>query len=588
MKSVTAAGPARALASWVLLAACASPSPAIATRPDAGGCVPGTLDCGADGLSPRRCTDHGAWLPLGACDGPGGQVCAQGRCAGGCAEAAAQHDPRGCSFRPVQSLNSALGRLADGADRDGFPFTVVATNPWASPVTITLSGGALASPVRRTVAPGEVASVEVPWQPALVDGGDYRHRASGVVRGGALHLTSTAPITAYQFNPLRPYLGDACVLGPACFAYTGDGSRLLPEHSLGRAYVAATVATERILSPESSGWSASPGFLVIVGTTDGTEVSVRLAGDAMASRGDATVPASAAGATLHFTLGAGDVVQLLSHWDELCAHDVDDPITKARFCLPVDAEDLTGTEVTASAPIAVFAGHDCATVPFDRYACDHLEEQVPPVETLGRQYVIARARPVDPPHDSRHPEGEPVIVRLVAIADDTALQFDPPRVHGPATLTRGASLTLTAAEPFAVEGSRPFLAATLLVSGGYFPLDVPDPRGRDGDPAMAFETPVEQFHVSYDLFAAPGYDQGFVDLVAPRGARVRLDEVVVTATPVAVGVHDLYQLPLGAGAHRVESEGQQAGLGARVCAYGPYTAYLLSGGGSLRAITVPP
>ena len=69
---------------------------------------------------------------------------------------------------------------------------------------------------------------------------------------------------------------------------------------------------------------------------------------------------------------------------------------------------------------------------------------------------------------------------------------------------------------------------------------------------------------------------------------MRLDDVVVTATPVAVGVHDLYQLPLGAGAHRVESEGQQAGLGARVYAYGPYTAYLLAGGGSLRAITVPP
>lgn len=102
MKSVTAEGPARALASWVLLAACASPSPAIATRPDAGG-----------------------------------------------------------------------------------------------------------------------------W--------DYRHRASGVVRGGALHLTSTAPNTAYQFSPLRPYLGDACALEPACFAYTGDDSRLLPEHSLGRA-----------------------------------------------------------------------------------------------------------------------------------------------------------------------------------------------------------------------------------------------------------------------------------------------------------------------------------------------------------------
>jgi hypothetical protein len=550
--------------------------------------VPGALDCGADGLSPRRCTERGAWLPLGTCDGPHGQVCARGRCADGCAEAAARRDPRGCSFWPVQTLNSALGRGPDGAGRDSFPFTVVATNSWPSPVTITLSGGGLEAPVQRTLGPGDVATVTAPWQPALVDAGDDRHRASGVVRGGALHLTSTAPITAYQFNPLRPYLGDECSLGAACYASTSDGSRLLPEHSLGRAYLAATVATQRILSPGSSGWSANPGFVVIVGVTDGTEVSVRLAGDVMASRGDASVAATVAGATLHFTLAAGDAVQLLSRWDALCAHDVDDPITKARFCLPVDAEDLTGTEVTSSAPVAVFAGHDCATVPFDRFACDHLEEQVPPIETLGQQYVIARARPVDPPHDPRHPEGEPIVVRLVAVADDTVLRFDPPRAHEPATLTRGASLTLTAAEPFVVEGSRPFLAATLLVSGGYFPLDLPNPRSLDGDPALAFETPVEQYHATHDLFAAPGYDRSFVDLVAPRGARVRLDDLVVTATPVAVGVHDLYQLPLGAGAHRVESEGQQAGLGTRVYAYAPYAAYLLSGGGELRAITVPP
>jgi hypothetical protein len=36
------------------------------------------------------------------------------------------------------------------------------------------------------------------------------------------------------------------------------------------------------------------------------------------------------------------------------------------------AGDLTGSTIEADHPVAVYVGHDCTNVPFDRVACDHL------------------------------------------------------------------------------------------------------------------------------------------------------------------------------------------------------------------------
>lgn len=53
------------------------------------------------------------------------------------------------------------------------------------------------------------------------------------------------------------------------------------------------------------------------------------------------------------------------------------------------AEDLTGTAIKASHPVAVYSGHECANVPYYSSSCDHLVEQIPPVNVLGTCYVAA-------------------------------------------------------------------------------------------------------------------------------------------------------------------------------------------------------
>jgi len=50
--------------------------------------------------------------------------------------------------------------------------------------------------------------------------------------------------------------------------------------------------------------------------------------------------------------------------------------------------DITGYFVNSSKPIAVYAGHSCAFVPEDKFFCDHMVEQIPPVSELGKIHIV--------------------------------------------------------------------------------------------------------------------------------------------------------------------------------------------------------
>jgi hypothetical protein len=85
-------------------------------------------------------------------------------------------------------------------------------------------------------------------------------------------------------------------------------------------------------------------------------------------------------------------------------------ITDGHVKLGVGAGDLTGTTIESSQPVAVFVGHDCTTVPSDRPASDHLEEQLLPVESYGKKFVIPRS----PPRGKSHIE--PDYIRFMGVA----------------------------------------------------------------------------------------------------------------------------------------------------------------------------
>ena len=64
-------------------------------------------------------------------------------------------------------------------------------------------------------------------------------------------------------------------------------------------------------------------------------------------------------------------------------------LNKGESLLIAHSKDLSGTRVVSSHPIAFLTGSQCAKIPPGASDCDHLVEQVPPVEQWGSEFITA-------------------------------------------------------------------------------------------------------------------------------------------------------------------------------------------------------
>ncbi|WP_170113297.1 hypothetical protein [Ahniella affigens] len=109
--------------------------------------------------------------------------------------------------------------------------------------------------------------------------------------------------------------------------------------------------------------------------------------------------------------------------------------------------DLTGTTIRASEPIAVFAGHTCAHVPDDVDFCDHVYEQLRPLdEALGTEFAFV-------PREQR-PNGD--VIRVLADQADTVVYFNGAKLD---VLGAGESIDVLRSSPGLISTSQPALAA---------------------------------------------------------------------------------------------------------------------------------
>jgi hypothetical protein len=418
-----------------------------------------------------------------------------------------------------------------------FEFAVVISNPQTYAVRASFTGGALTAPRELTLAPGAIETVILPWVFELSQNsagsnpaGNRPPARSALRRGGAYRLRTNGPVAAYQFNPLTFSQN-----GNRLFSYTNDASLLLPQGVLTQRYTVSTWPN----------WSRGfGGFVSIVGVAgETTQVVVRPAAAVSAGTG---VAAIAAGGVGTFTLQPGDVLQLVSTGEG----------------------DLTGTSIQSTLPVAVYVGHDCTNVPFERVACDHLEEQLFPNETWGRDYVVSGLRD--------RGATNPSIVRIVSQVDDNTLTFDPP-VLGPRTLRAGQIVELNTAQHFRVTGTRPFLVMQYMIGQG--------PQGvtTAGDPAMVTEVPVLQYRTQYDFYVPNTYPQNFLNVVAPVDAQLTMDGVPLRGSMEVVSGKAIYTLPIAAGPHRIRA-GDLQQFGIKVYGVATYTSYMYPGGLDLRIL----
>lgn len=540
-------------------------------------CVPNEYFCNDDDV--MQCSADGSMATLAeTCNSR--ETCWLGACANQCEIVAQGKSNVGCHFWPTPVNNAQLDPLFDE------DFAVVVHNANAETVSIEITKGAeLITQVN--VAAGEVEVIKLDYDPLLK--GTPDDFSSVLVSPGGYQITASLPVTVYQFNPLSFEILDGCENSTEdpCHSYSNDASLLLPDHALSNNYVVVSRPTFGIT--KNTGPDAPlyfiPGFFAIVGTEEETTVTIHFS--AYTAAGDG-LQSYRPGDTAQFVLGRADVLQILSDIPPDCSGGVessDDCNTQGagdvcRYCNMGPLYDLTGTVIESTAPVAVFAGHVCSFVPYNNWACDHLEEQMIPSETWGNDYIVARTEPQS--------EGiaEPNVVRIVSRGNDNTIDFDPPSVHASVNLAANEYIEFSSTENFRVTGSKPIMVAQYLVGQNYYTTE----RDYWGDPAFALVVPFEQYRREYSFLIPESITYNYVNVIGPVGENgqnihnIMLDGEPVDFSDGIVGTYGIARIDLSYSVSSYHTITGDQPFGIMVYGFARFTSYFYPGGLDLRHI----
>jgi len=467
----------------------------------------------------EQCLDDGtAYAQLQECglqNKP--DICYAGECVNACRLAEQQNSYAGCQFFAADLDNAAIDDMSNASAQQ---FAVVVANPQRVPVEVSVeeNSASYGQPVKvrmvekKLVPPGDLEVFKLPRRE--VDGSsafginDGTHSA---VSSNAYRVTSTFPISAYQFNPLENV-----------HVFSNDASLLLPVAALGSRYTVVgwpqTIGNSQNPDQDFDHTSSNEdlrAFLTVIGAREKTRLQVQLGKRVGEVVQAANIPVSRPGQTLDLEIGPFDVVNLETGG--------------------LNA-DFTGTLVNADKPVAVFVGSEASDVPmFGTYAtrqccADHLEEQLLPDSSASTQYIIGRMPPRAKALNNAALPGaplgvaemnEPEWIRLVSTRDT--------RTHVRTTLEAPDNdfwiephdvATLRADRDFVILADQPIHVLEALASQGVTGIPKQFPGG---DPSIIAVPPVDQFRKDYIFLTPDKYAFDFVTIVAPLGAEIRLD-----------------------------------------------------------------
>ncbi len=505
-----------------------------------------------------------------------------------CADAATNRTYVGCEFWPTITYNPVY------AD---FDFAVVLANGGTTDAQINVTGPSGFTKT-ATVPAGGLKSVILPWV-ADLKGPEFsrvntslgRVSTSVRVNAGAYHVTSSVPVTAWQFNTLeyqKPLAGiSACGTSFGtmnCFSTSNDASLLLPSTAMTGNY---RVITRSAINGGAAGpsFTSDPGGFAITATQDNTQVILgfpmgcgaatfnppMLGGCVAAGNG---VMAANGGTTPIYTMNTGDVIEFLG---QPAAGD------------SLKHADLSGTLINASLPVQVIGMNPITNIPDSAVNADHVEEIVLPAEVIGTEYIVA------PPTSPSGAVKGGHMVRIYGNVDNTTFTYPAGQPAGaPTTINAGAFVELgPLTDPFVISGDQPFVVGSFMVGGSLqAPAGdaCPDFPCR-GDPAMTIEVTPSQFRKNYIFLAPTDFETNFADILIPDGATAMLDGAAVTGAPQQIGAGwGILRAPLSstAGGVHTLSTTDTHGLGLQVMGFGHATSYEYPGGLNLKLISKPP
>ena len=581
-------------------------------------CPKGCMNCRADkscgDCDPARkstcmsdtvitCNEDGTLGEHKFCDSANGEHCMNGTCLTPCDVAAATHSYIGCDYWPVPLLNAQLDEMFDFAvvvanpvsGVEGVPgpsanVKVVRADPNGGPFPVCVPDGNPDNPSPETVVQittvesGKMKVLKLPWiyevagiQSNGMGGGE------GTIQqpGGAYHLCSSMPVTVYQFNPLQfekaPQNGrcpNNADFNPPCHSYTNDASTLLPTSTLGKEYIVASRGGSALqvtpfgMPPRAP--TVTPGFFTIVGTEDDTTVTINYTGasDQQPAGGSDTV-----------VIGRGEVYQAVSarpRWDPKFPNKAPcirgDMDSSGVYCDLGPLYDLTGTHIVASKPVALYGGHSCSFVPYNRWACDHLEDQIFPLTTWGKHYLAAQTPPGR--------MGEPNFFRVISGAKDNLITFGGLTMM-PVTLNSGEWVEFMVNGAFEANSTDRMLVVQYMVGENYFGVF----NGvQDGDPSLGLVVPKEQYRTSYDFLTPETYTSSYVTVIAELGTSFTLDatvEMMGFDNEVGASGFGHKTIKVDPGPHHITSDKP---FGISVSGRASFTSYLFPGGLNLNEL----
>lgn len=334
---------------------------------------------------------------------------------------------------------------------------------------------------------------------------------------------------------------------------SSDAFLVLPTQSLGKEYI--------VLAYKSDGYFASlggrtPSQFAIVATEDSTIVNIQPSTETYANGISPQI----------VTLMKGQVYLVQANID---ANSL---------------ADLTGTIVSSNKPIALFAGHQRATVPVESFrnatspSRDFLCEQIPPVKAWGKSaFIIPFPQPAPITRTGYD------IFRVLAANDNTTVYFNGVQI---ANLNRGQYHEMQIPSAGTITATGPILVAQYKKTsndGGATYIS---------DPFMMIIPPEEQFIESCKLINIQAYEiqdnlqfnkvyqEHYITLVVPADAltSTKLDGSLVSPSlfnPIAGSNYYYANIKVSEGKHSVSSSKP---MGVYAYGYGPANSYGYIGG----------
>lgn len=307
-----------------------------------------------------------------------------------------------------------------------------------------------------------------------------------VIERLAVHVVSDNQISLYGLNRRKQ---------------TTDTYMGLPTKVLGKEYRVMCYTVSEGLMPQ----------FAIIATEDNTEVTI--VPSVNTTKHPSKIP-------YKVNLQKGDVYQVVANFE------------KNSNC------DLTGSVVTANKDIAVFSGHQCAYVTPRIQACNHLTEQMPPINSWGKHFYIGMMK-----------RRSVYTYRILANENDTKVFEDNKLIK---VLSAGEFYEANARKNLQITASKPVLAAQY--SQGF--------RNGDsiGDPMMLLISPTQQFLKHY-RFATPinGSWRHYVNVVVPTKAinTIRVDSARVDSAifeKLGISRYSIASIEIPFGTHTIEAD----------------------------------